>query len=753
MSRGEAPRREGVFFDDGWSARPTKRPSPDVVESPAAARHRLRDAPPPGGTPYGGVHVIAPVENATVPPTAHDSATGYGRSNLDHQYEYDHYLQYDEYHEHDQYDFDDGPNFDPRHSSARHDDAPLTRRQLKVVLDQRERLERPARSPLARLPLRCRVPRGSTDLDSAQHGRSSREFDLRVTSPGGQRDVSNEWSAVPHHTDRVLAAKRRLDSPSSMTRPTSAPLQGVALLTYFALLPYVIWTKWSLASRVSHGWILRDALSGLALFWILFVALVVAYLLQMRHRRSVPRNGLAWVAGGILTLLPFLLSSSAGAQTIARPVAPVTASVSAPASSVTSTRHGDLAQLPLALLAVSRRRRLSAHSSSTGDSEAEDFSDLDPQLLARLCEVLPSDLGGVVEVGEEISLVPPSLEDDPLVCTLLTSPSSRGIVVSYARPGGVLHVDEPVSVSSLERRIHPLHRGDVVVVHSVEEAWRALALRSVETRVVVVLRPSTDPDLLARVVRVTTDAPAPAKDVRVELLRPLPLVSGLEEPFVPTLRRRCVEMVAYLALHPGEPVTGERLRTRVLANAQIDASRATLANTATSVRRSLGARHGEWRLAPVGPSGLYELSGVQLDVADFHLLVAEARRSEEPYDLLVRALRLVQGEPLASVLKGYEWFRFEGHLAQLQREGELAALALVDLALERGQPEVALWALRQGLLIDPESPRLLEELERAPRLSPLRSHPEISDQGREVAGRWALERFGPRPEGRESPES
>ncbi len=756
MSRGEAPRREGVFFDDGWSARPTKRPSPDVVESPAAARHRLRDAPPPGGTPYGGVHVIAPVENATVPPTAHDSATGYGRSNLDHQYEYDHYLQYDEYHEHDQYDeyhHDDGSSDTSRHSTARHDDAPLTRRQLKALLDRRERLERPARKPFVQLPLRRRVPRRSTDLDSAQHGTPSREFDVHLTHPGSQRDVSDERNAVPRHHDRVLAGNRRLDPPSPMTRPTSAPLQGVALLTYFALLPYVIWTKWSLASRVSHGWILRDALSGLALFWILFVALVVAYLLQMRRRQSVPRNGLAWVAGGILTLLPFLLSSSAGAHGIARPAAPVTVSASVPASTVsTVAHHGDLARLPLALLAVSRRRRLSAHPTDADDPESGDFSDVDPHLLARLSEVLPSDLGGVVEVGEEISLVDPSLEDDPLICSLLYSPSSKGIVVSYARPGGVLHVDEPVSVASLEQRIHPLHRGDVVVVESVEEAWRTLALRSVESRVVVVLRPSNDPDLLARVVRVTTDTPAPGKEVRVELLRPLPLVTGLKEPFVPTLRRRCVEMVAYLALHPGEPVTGERLRTRVLANAQIDASRATLANTATSVRRSLGARHGEWRLAPVGPSGLYELSGVQLDVAEFHLLVADARRSEEPYDLLVQALRLVQGEPLASVLKGYEWFRFEGHLAQLQREGELAALALVDLALERDQPEVALWALRQGLLIDPESPRLLEELERAPRLSPLRSRVDVADRGREAAGRWALERFGPRPQGRENPE-
>ncbi|NNN03503.1 MAG: hypothetical protein HKL87_05865, partial [Acidimicrobiaceae bacterium] len=370
------------------------------------------------------------------------------------------------------------------------------------------------------------------------------------------------------------------------------------------------------------------------------------------------------------------------------------------------------------------------------------MSHLDPGLLARLCEILPADLGGVVQVGEEIRDVEPALEDDPLVCSVLTGTHPERWRVSYARPGGVLVVEEPLDVSSLEDRVHALHRGDLVIARTSGEAWRALALRRSESRVVLVIEPGDDEELLRRVVRVTSSEPETPSEVRVELLRPLPLVTGLTEPFVTTLRRRCVEMVAYLALHPGEPVTGERLRTRVLAHAQVDASRTTLANTATSVRRSLGSLEHQWRLAPVGPNGLYELSGVQLDVAEFHLLVAGARYEEDPYDSLVGALRLVQGEPLASVLKGFEWFRFEGHLAQLQREGELAALALFDIALEREEPDVALWALRQGLLIDPESPRLRDELGRAPRLLPLRVGQPDDDRGRVVAGTWALERFG-----------
>ena len=73
-------------------------------------------------------------------------------------------------------------------------------------------------------------------------------------------------------------------------------------------------------------------------------------------------------------------------------------------------------------------------------------------------------------------------------------------------------------------------------------------------------------------------------------------------------------MVAYLALHRHEPVTGERLRTRVLAHADVDASQRTLANTASAVRRSLGVDAEGPRLHPVTSSGLYATHGVSSDV-------------------------------------------------------------------------------------------------------------------------------------------
>jgi hypothetical protein len=141
---------------------------------------------------------------------------------------------------------------------------------------------------------------------------------------------------------------------------------------------------------------------------------------------------------------------------------------------------------------------------------------------------------------------------------------------------------------------------------------------------------------------------------------------------------------------------------------------------------------------------------VGLDVANFHRLVARSRAAEDDdaYELYVEALRLVHGEPLASVLKGFEWFTFEGHRAQLQRDGEWAALALHEAALAREDVETAFWALRQGLLLDPDSDDLLDALERVPRLRQFGGNGSGASQhqpvrpGRAVAMSWAFERFG-----------
>ncbi len=204
----------------------------------------------------------------------------------------------------------------------------------------------------------------------------------------------------------------------------------------------------------------------------------------------------------------------------------------------------------------------------------------------------------------------------------------------------------------------------------------------------------------------------------MELLRADPQVLGLAEAFTPTLRRRCVEMVAYLALHRYEPVTGERLRTRVLTNADVDASQRTLANTASAVRRSLGVDVKGPRLHPVTSSGLYVTHGLSSDVELFSTLIQRARELDvnDAAPLAHQALLLIKGEPLASALRGFEWFLAEGHGARLARDGEWRRSRYTTVHYGRRNYELAFWALQQGLLIDPYSDALSDAISRVPRL-------------------------------------
>ncbi len=80
------------------------------------------------------------------------------------------------------------------------------------------------------------------------------------------------------------------------------------------------------------------------------------------------------------------------------------------------------------------------------------------------------------------------------------------------------------------------------------------------------------------------------------------------------------------------------------------------------------------------------------------------------------ALQLIHGEPLASALRGFEWFLAEGYLARLQRDAEWAALLVHHEAMLKENYELAFWALSQGLLVDSYSDALCEALDKVPRL-------------------------------------
>jgi hypothetical protein len=390
----------------------------------------------------------------------------------------------------------------------------------------------------------------------------------------------------------------------------------------------------------------------------------------------------------------------------------------------------------------------------------------DPELIAHLVHLTGDALDGVLDLRDaDVASVATSPVTPVVACAL--GPSLNGSFIGFAREGGQLAILPSWSSDEVMKSVVALHEGKLLFARTEAELLRSLATRSLRQSVVIylgspndlddelaacaiTLKPFIDPARTSERYANVTPINAPlSSDLRVELLRADPQVVGLVEPFTPTLRRRCVEMVAYLALHRHEPVTGERLRTRVLTHADVDASLRTLANTASAVRRSLGLDANGPRLHPVTSSGLYVTHGLSSDVEVFSALVSRARQLpvDDATPLTHQALLLIKGEPLASALRGFEWFLAEGYGARLARDGEWAALALHHSSLQRRNYELAFWALQQGLLIDPYSDALSEALARVPRLREFggdgsrRTQDEPVSASGAIAMSWAFTRF------------
>ncbi|MEI8052059.1 MAG: hypothetical protein WCI12_11575, partial [Actinomycetes bacterium] len=194
----------------------------------------------------------------------------------------------------------------------------------------------------------------------------------------------------------------------------------------------------------------------------------------------------------------------------------------------------------------------------------------------------------------------------------------------------------------------------------------------------------------------------------VRLLVATPRVEGLSNPIDPKRERRSTELLAYLTLHHPDPTTGDRLRTRVLGSSTTDAAAKTLFNVASAARRALGVdRQGHALLPPASRDGVYRISdavGCDVDLFAGHLAAARSARSPEEAIAYLRAgLELIEAEPLATVLAGYEWFTAEGHAARLEAQVEQAACLLVDLALAAGLQPLAEWALTRSVLVVPHS--------------------------------------------------
>jgi hypothetical protein len=546
-----------------------------------------------------------------------------------------------------------------------------------------------------------------------------------------------------------------------LSRPLGARVHGTALVLYFALLPYVVYSKWQRTASEGSGPLIRGLLVVLALFWLGFLCQVIRNVWRLCQGRRVNSGGSAWLAGLVVAMLALALPTHVPAHE------PTAISVS-----YRSTSHGShrlatpligLSPLPLALMAKRRNDLLRQPEGETAfdvDESIDVLRSLNPELIGHLTALIGDASDGVLDVPDSppppVSAVPHSA-----IVACFLGPSATGSLVGFAREGGILPIRAAWNADDIQREVVALHEGTLIFVRNEGALLRALATRTLRHSVVLYLGPANelDDELNACCITLTPylerETPVPIRpvveaprgsDLRVELLRADPSVIGLVEPFTPTLRRRCVEMVAYLALHRHEPVTGERLRTRVLVHADVEASTRTLANTASAVRRSLGLdAHGP-RLHPVTSSGLYATHGLSSDVEVFSTLIARARQLPvaDAAALAHEALLLVKGEPLASTLRGFEWFLAEGYAARLARDGEWAALALHHISLQRGNYELAFWSLQQGLLIDPYSDALSEALARVPRLREFggdgarRAQHQPVGAGGTVAMSWSL---------------
>jgi DNA-binding SARP family transcriptional activator len=200
-------------------------------------------------------------------------------------------------------------------------------------------------------------------------------------------------------------------------------------------------------------------------------------------------------------------------------------------------------------------------------------------------------------------------------------------------------------------------------------------------------------------------------DVIVRLLCCQPRIDGSAQPVEPKRSRRATELLAYLALHHPDPVTSDRLRSRVLGSSTTDAASKTLFNVSSALRRALGEQDGEPILPRASRSGLYR-SGAMIacDVTMLEASVdaAESADGELALALYREALNLIESEPLATALVGYEWFDAEGHRGRLEAYVERAGLALAELALGHALPALAGFALTKAQLVVPYSEALAE---------------------------------------------
>ncbi|MGH9153147.1 MAG: hypothetical protein ACRD03_12275 [Acidimicrobiales bacterium] len=300
-----------------------------------------------------------------------------------------------------------------------------------------------------------------------------------------------------------------------------------------------------------------------------------------------------------------------------------------------------------------------------------------------------------------VLLVPEPLSEEDLRRLFDTAAPGRGVAVVAHGSAGVpadteLRV-EPGSVTLLPvgLRMQPASLPDELL-DGVDELLAVALSDEPGDDLLTVCTRDVSSNGLGRWPPLATQAPG----VLVSVLGPVD-VRGGERPIA---RRRSLELVVYLALHP-EGVDEGRLRAVLWPES--NPSRENFNQTVSRARQPLGhASDGTLHLPRLTneESARYHLgSEVASDAALLEAVYVVARReaSEARIEHLASMLGMIRGIPFEGTKGGWQWTFTEGHAARLASLAADTAHLVAQWLLERGDVQRALWATSQGLRAAP----------------------------------------------------
>ena len=170
--------------------------------------------------------------------------------------------------------------------------------------------------------------------------------------------------------------------------------------------------------------------------------------------------------------------------------------------------------------------------------------------------------------------------------------------------------------------------------------------------------------------------------------------------------------LSYLGAHDDHPVPGPRLQEALwpLGNDDSDVRAgsvkgATLRSTMSRLRTALGNDSLGRPHLPPAKNGTYRLGpryGCTWRRFQAKVAAADVASSAESIELLREALALVRGRPFADAPSAYfAWADDSPLVSDIEVAVADAAEKLGERALQAGDPELAEWAARQGLLVVP----------------------------------------------------